>query len=138
MQLLSPCKRLPTLLVALASIALRGFADNTNVDLLKQYPTTLTTGDTQNTRAWQFTASDIFRISQFNLEVGKGLRIAVGMADLGIGHSADGAVWAIVIPRAGGKLTSSATDEPENISHIWLRFHPGEIDRLFQIGRAHV
>jgi len=115
----------------LASIALRGFADNTNVDLLKQYPTTLTTGDTQNTRAWQFTASDIFRISQFNLEVGKGLRIAVGMADLGIGHSADGAVWAIVIPRAGGKLTSSATDEPENISHIWLRFHPGEIDRLF-------
>ncbi|HWI59973.1 MAG TPA: S41 family peptidase, partial [Bacillota bacterium] len=34
-------------------------------------------------------------------------------------------------PRTGGKLTSSASGQPESIAHIWLRLHPREIGRLF-------
>jgi hypothetical protein len=112
---------------SVAEPAVRG-----NVDLLQRYPTKLTAGDTRpnQARSWEFTEDDIFRITQFRLEVGKELRADVGPADLGIGHCADGAVWAVLIPRADGTLTSRGTNQ-EVISHVWLRFHPKEIARLF-------
>jgi Tricorn protease C1 domain len=102
------------------------------VDLLVRYPTTLTAGDTMPDRArpWQFTGADLFRVSRFHLEVGQQLRIDMGPADLGIGHCADGAVWAVLIPRSEGILVGQGTNQ-EAIAHVWLRFHPKEIDRLF-------
>src|SRR5512140_2693763 len=71
------------------------------VDLLGRYPTRLTTGDAtpERARRWEFKDEDIFRVSRFNLEVGKGLRVEVGAADIGVGHCEDGAVWAVVLPR---------------------------------------
>jgi hypothetical protein len=57
--------------------------------------------------------------------------VEAGAADLGIGHCADGATWAVLIPRAGGTMTSSAAKRDEAVAHVWLRFHPGEISRLF-------
>ena len=102
------------------------------VDLLQRYPTTLTKGDVapDRARAWEFTTADLFRLSRFKLEVAD-LKVETGLADLGIGHCQDGAVWAVVLPREGGKLTSSAASDPETIGHVWLRFHPKEINRLF-------
>jgi hypothetical protein len=109
-----------------------GAAVRGEVDLLQRYPTKLTAGDTvpERARPWEFTSADVFRVSQFHLEVGKGFRVEVGPADLGIGHCADGAVWAVVIPRTSGTLTRQETNQ-EAISHVWLRFHPKEITRLF-------
>lgn len=103
------------------------------MDLLKQYPTTLTAGDTDPARArsWQFDSTDIFKLSQFNFEVGDDLRVKIGPADVGIGHCTDGAVFAVVIPRDKGELTSKAGGGAETISHVWLRFHPKEISHLF-------
>ena len=82
---------------SVAEPAVRG-----NVDLLQRYPTKLTAGDTrpEHARPWEFTDGDIFRVARFRLEVGKELRVEIGPADLGIGHCADGAVWAVLIPRA--------------------------------------
>src|ERR1043166_1957593 len=102
-----------------------------NIDLLKRYPTTLTNGATDQPRKWEFTQNDIFRVSRFNFQVGANLHIEISDADIGIGHCSDGAVWAVVIPRDSGKLTSSANATPETISHVWLRFHPGQLDQLF-------
>ncbi len=103
------------------------------VDLLQRYPTTLTTGalEPDQARPWQFTASDIFRVSRFHLEVGDQLKIESGPADLGIGHCADGAVCAILIPTGAAKLTRPGVGSAEEIAHLWLRFHPGQINRLF-------
>jgi hypothetical protein len=100
---------------------------------LELYPTTLTQEDANpnDARPWQFTQSDIFRLSAFSLQVGNVLGVEIGPADLGIGHCADGAVWAIVIPRAGGTLTSQATNQPEAIATLWLRFHPSVLTNLF-------
>jgi len=104
-----------------------------NVDLLERYPTALTEGDTkpERARSWEFTEGDIFRVTQFHLEVGNKLRVEVGPADVGIGHCADGAVWAVLIPRANGTLTSPVAAKPEAIANVWLRFHPAEIDHVF-------
>jgi C-terminal processing protease CtpA/Prc len=105
-----------------------------SVDLLKRYPTELTVGDTvpERARPWEFTSADVFRVSQFHLEVGKEFRVDVETGDLGIGHCADGAVWAVLIPRASGTLTRQVTNQ-EAIAHVWLRFHPKEIARLFPL-----
>jgi hypothetical protein len=102
------------------------------VDLLQRYPTKLTAGDAgpDQARVWDFTKNDIFRVTQFRLEVGKDLRVDTGPADLGVGHCSDGAVWAVLIPEANGTLTTRGTNQ-ELISHLWLRFHPKEITRLF-------
>jgi hypothetical protein len=107
-----------------------------SIDLPKRYPTTLTEGDDTPDRArpWEFTDADIFRVSRFGLEVGNKLRIDVGEADLGIGHCADGAVWAVIVPRREGKLESDVTTNQESIAHIWLRFHPAELAHLFPAG----
>ncbi len=102
-----------------------------SIDLLKRYPTQLTQGDDvpEHARSWDFTTADIFRVSRFGLNVGNDLRVELGPADLGIGHCGDGAVWALFIPRDGGTVGSRINNQ-EAIASIWLRFHPGEIDRL--------
>jgi hypothetical protein len=47
------------------------------VDLLRRYPTGLTSGDPaeSNARSWQFSEADIFRLSRFSLQVGNALRV---------------------------------------------------------------
>jgi hypothetical protein len=102
------------------------------LDLFERYPTKLTAGDAvpENARAWEFDSADVFRLSRFNLAVGKDLKIEIGAADVGIAHCTDGAVWAVIIPSDGGKLISPVAKE-ETIAHVWLRFHPKEIGRVF-------
>ena len=108
-------------------------ADNQYVDLLQRYPTTLSAGCTEpgKARQWEFTEDDIFFLSEFSFKVSNDLEIRIGSADLGMGHSIDGAVFAIVIPKNHSSLKSSSLNGAENIDHVWLRFHPAEINRLF-------
>jgi len=122
-----------TLAATLLELAAAPAAQARAVDLLQRYPTSLTAGllEPGQARPWQFTPADIFRVSRFSLQVGQQLKVQTGPADLGIGHCADGAVWAVLIPREGGKLTRQGTGEAEDIAHVWLRFHPEAINRLF-------
>jgi len=102
-----------------------------DINLLQRYPTTLKVRDTDHARPWAFAQDDIFQVSQFKLEVGNALKVEMGTADLGIGHCVDGAVWAVLIPRCEGRLTSLVVSNQEEIANLWLRFHPAEISRLF-------
>jgi len=102
------------------------------VDLLERYPTRLSTGDSapENARSWEFTAKDVFRVSKFNFAVSNELKLEIGAAELGIGHGADGAVWAVVLPKENGTLSRGVGDQTP-VAHVWLRFHPGQVNRLF-------
>ncbi len=121
-------KRLGVLVLILAPWPVLG-----DVNLLQHYPTSLTTGDTEaeRARAWDFSGDDVFRVNQFHFKVEKNLSIDTGEASLGIGHSVDGAVWAVLIPQAKATLASSADKQPEAVASVWLRFHPAEIAHLF-------
>jgi hypothetical protein len=103
------------------------------VDLLARYPTQLTAGDAEpgHARSWDFSQDDVFHVSQFQLKIDDKLKVETGAADLGVGHCSDGAVWAVLIPREDGTLTSPAADRGETITHIWFRFHPAQINQLF-------
>jgi hypothetical protein len=124
-------KVIPIITLGAALVELAPSANG--VDLLQRYPTTLTGGllDPNQARQWQITAQDVFKVSRFRFEVGEQLKVDTGPADLGIGHCSDGAVCAVLIPTEGGKLTRLGGGAPEEIAHIWLRFHPGELNRLF-------
>lgn len=102
------------------------------IDLSERYPTTLTAGDASPDRArpWEFAEKDIFHLSGFHLQLAN-LELKVGPADLGVGHSVDGAVWAVVLPRDGGKLNGPSGNPDEPIAHVWLRFHPKQMSWLF-------
>jgi len=102
------------------------------IDLLEQYPTTLTGANTnpQDAREWQFTPQDIYSISRFSFDVNNALQVKIDSADIGIGHCKDGSVWAVVIPREHGTIKSLTFGE-ELIDHLWLRFHPREVLSLF-------
>lgn len=101
------------------------------VNLLERYPTQLTAGDAEpaHARAWEFTAADVFRVSRFSFSISNELQLQTGEADLGIGHCNDGAVWAVVLPRAAGTLSRGVGDQSP-VANVWLRFHPGQINKL--------
>ena len=103
------------------------------IDLLERYPTQLTAGDAEpeHARQWEFTAGDIFHVSKFEFVVGDKLKVVLGSSDLGIGHSADGAVWAVLLPREPAVLSSPVSKKEEAVVNVWLRFHPAQIARLF-------
>jgi RNA polymerase sigma-70 factor (ECF subfamily) len=103
------------------------------VDLLERYPTQLTAGDAEpdHARPWKFTPDDLYRVSHFVVKVGDTLKVETGAADLGVGHCDNGAVWAVLIPHESGTLTSPVAKQDEAVAHVWLRFHPGQVDRLF-------
>jgi hypothetical protein len=103
------------------------------VDLLQRYPTKLNAGllQPEQARPCQFSQSDVYRLSHFQFDVGNQLKVETGPADLGIGHCIDGAVWAVVIPTGSGTLARGGSSSGEPLAHIWLRFHPAQINQLF-------
>ncbi len=109
------------------------FINSKQVDLLQRYPTTLAerSADPKKAREWEFSKKDIYRLSEFSLEIGDVLEVKIGAADVGVGNCVDGAVWAVVIPREQGSIKSTVISEIEIIDHLWLRFHPAEIVKFF-------
>ena len=102
------------------------------VNLGERYPTDLVRGDTKNPRPWTFRETDIFRLAEFDFTAGSKLTAKSGVADLGIGHCDNGAVCAVVIPRAAGTLLSGdGKKNREEFTHLWLRFHPAKLNRIF-------
>lgn len=100
--------------------------------LLKEYPATLSGGieKPENALEWNFSEDDVYRVSKFEFNIAD-LKIEMGAADVGIGHATGGALWAVVMPREEGKLSSSRAKEEETVDHIWLRFHPAKLNQLF-------
>lgn len=105
-------------------------ASSEGTNLLERYPTSLTAG-LMKPQPWNFNQSDIYRLTRFEFQVGDQLKMQTGPADLGIGHCDKGAVWAVVLPRQAGTAGHGQAEKQESITHVWLRFHPGELNRLF-------
>lgn len=66
----------------------------------------------------------------FSVAVGD-FRIQSGIANIGLGKSQDGVVFAIVIPDEPAAVTSDSPTKSERAAHIWLRFHPREVEKVF-------
>lgn len=126
-------------------------------DLLQQYSTVSATGASSNretlpdgqtihqyltgssagaasphiTGHWELMLNDLFLVSHFQFGVGRDLQLELGESHLGIGHDANGALFAVIVPRENGKLIRRATNEVHPVAHVFLRFHPQTIRNLF-------
>src|SRR5690606_33174166 len=98
--------------------------------LSARYPPAVESGVTApaDACAWSFGREDVYEIDAFAYDGPDGLRVRSGPADLGIGHCAAGAAWALVLPRGEAELHSEAAREPEPLAHVWIRLHPSELD----------
>lgn len=101
------------------------------IDLVARYPTALTGRDSSAPVEWKFGADDIFTLSSFNFVVADQIRLDLDACDVGIGHSDNGAVWAVIMPRTRSGLTTPLTNIVEPVAHVWLRFHPRQLQQLF-------
>jgi C-terminal processing protease CtpA/Prc len=122
-----------TRLLTLAAILTTAQPVLAEVSLLERYPTQLTTSDysPSSARSWEFAETDVYGLAKFKIEAGDNFKLELKECDLGVGHCADGAVWAVIIPRTQGNLSSSVSAKVECVAHVWLRFHPGQITNLF-------
>src|SRR5581483_9961856 len=102
-------------------------------DLLQQYPAGLAAGAAlpRTTGHWELTQEDLFLISRFRFGVGRDLQLDLGESHLGIGHDANGALFAVLVPRENGRLINPATHQVESVAHVFLRFHAKTIRNLF-------
>lgn len=115
------------LALSLNVFLLNGYAD---VDLQRRYPASETIHPTSKV-SWTFGQEDIFRLESFRLTTADGLQIVIDDAELCIGHSEVGAVWAAIVLQATGSLVSEATSVVEEVASVWLRFHPSQLNAIF-------
>jgi hypothetical protein len=131
-------RTLPGIVRFVQAIALTGviYAPAAALDLAEKYPCSAPSkeGTQADAKPAAFTEVDIYEITKFALDEYEPMTVRVGRSDLAIGHNADGAVWAVVMPREAGWLTSPRNLQPEVIDHIWLRFHPSILGNLFPPG----
>jgi hypothetical protein len=101
-------------------------------DLLQQYSTGSAAGaaSTRPTSHWELKPNDLFLLSRFQFEVGRDLQLELGESHLGVGHDANGALFAVIVPLEGGRLIREATNV-EPVAHVFLRFHPQSVRDLF-------
>lgn len=102
-----------------------------SINLQKIYPpVSAETRSPGTAYAWEFGKNDVYRLARFSLSIPGRLDVSTESAFVGIGHCEMGAVWAVIIPDSPGTISGQAIDQPMNVANIWLRFNPGEINRL--------
>ena len=90
-------------------------------------------------QSWTAHLDDVWELSGFEYRMKGELEIELGPSTVVIGKNESGklgksAVWAAVIPHdpeAGKPIISSSAGHRNTVSSMFLRFHPGEISKLF-------
>jgi len=120
------------LLSAWAIIFMIGSPVSAAVNLSSVYtPASFCTEPPREAFSWTFETTDIYRLSGFTFDPDDQLDVKAGASTVGIGHCDAGAVWAVVIPDSPGTVTGSELTGDIAAEHIWLRFNPLDVSRLF-------
>lgn len=99
-------------------------------DLAKHYPGALTHVD--QGLATTCSASDVWQLKSFEIELGKDFSIAGGKAQLALGVYDENAVWAVVFPEQPVKIAAKGlAGDGELTRAISLRFSPRELGQRF-------
>ena len=101
-------------------------------DLAKRYPAT---------KAWSeqglgtvSDAGDVWRVTSFELGLGKDLTIAGKGAEVVLGRSETNVLWAVVFPDKPAEIESRLGGDGERTEAIFVRFSPYDVGRVFGPG----
>jgi len=98
-------------------------------DLAKVYPATR--DHVQSGLGWVTTPEDVWRLSSFELGLGKGLSIEGKKATVVFGRDGTDVLWAVLFPDKPVAIESEHAGNGERTEAILLRFNPYDIGRVF-------
>ena len=101
------------------------------IDLHERYPGRLDFDPAMRAYDWAAEAADVYALDSFRFERGEDLLVDTGPAALVVGHCEKNALWAVVLPEQSGRLRSPLAGKSDDVVHIWLRFCPQQIAKLF-------
>ncbi|NUP96070.1 MAG: hypothetical protein HUU28_07890 [Planctomycetaceae bacterium] len=114
-------------LLALVSLGARAFAG----DLTKVYPATLDFADGQAPREWTCGPDDVWELKSFHFDHLGQLDLTLGKTTVVFGVAEKNVVWAALFPEKPAKLRSQVGGDGEQVTSVWMRFHPAHLGELF-------
>lgn len=109
----------------------RGFACGKGVELGDTYTATLDYSAEGIGREWTSGKQDVWSLGSFGYSVADKLEIQLGPSSVVFGRHGSNVVWAAVIPEKPGKLVKAPAGSGENVTSIFLRFHPKLVQTIF-------
>ncbi len=101
------------------------------VDLAAKYPAQLDHTPVQIGYVWNCAPRDVWRLASFSYELEGQVSLQLGPSEVVFGKHGTTVLWAVILPDRAGKLDAPASGGSDTITHVWLRFHPGQLGRLF-------
>lgn len=101
------------------------------VDLGRIYKATLTPEKRPQGKDWKAEEADVWKLARHVFSSRDALRVELGPSNVVFGRHGTNVLWAVVIPEAPGKLVAAPAGKGEEVTSVFLRFHPGLVSQLF-------
>lgn len=102
-----------------------------DTDLAAKYKPALDHVDGAGGQSWMTTPDDVWALSSFRYACGDDLLIDLGPSQLVLGRQGTSVVWGALLPAQPGKLVRAPQGAGEQITSVFLRFHPSLVGKLF-------
>ena len=73
---------------------------------------------------------DVWDLTSFEFKVPRRLEVELGPSTVVFGHHDTNVLWAVIVPKEPGKLTSKEGGD-EKVTNVWFRFNPALVGDLF-------
>ena len=125
------CVSFGTLLLAL--LMTTGARPAVAEDFSKKYPASL--DYSKQPRSYNTTTgkADVWRLSSFDFKLADQFEIKLGSAQVVFGHHGKNVLWAAVFPDQPGEIVTASAGKGEQVTSVWLRFHPSRVGELFPV-----
>jgi hypothetical protein len=86
--------------------------------------------------AWNTSPADVWKLTSFRYAMEDELVLELGTSDVVFGvHTGEttgkSVLWAALFPAEPGKILKAPTGQGEEVTAVWLRFHPSRVGELF-------
>lgn len=132
-QLFPPAGIMQSIWLWLFAVSLGGVvACAEGIDLSEKYPATLDWTEESQALEWTCEENDVWSLASFSYAVGDKFRVDLGFSQVVFGKDGTNVVWAAIFPEEAGKILRGEAGEGEQVTSIWMRFHPALVSTLFQ------
>ena len=103
------------------------------IDLAAKYPARLEYRPVQLGYVWNCGPQDVWRLDSFSYELADQLSVKLGPSVVVFGRHDSTVLWAVILPDQPGQLDAKLSGGSDTVAHIWLRFHPSQLGRIFPV-----
>ncbi|QDT42367.1 Carboxy-terminal processing protease CtpA precursor [Gimesia alba] len=123
------CVSLGALLLAL--LLTTGVKPAVAEDLSKKYPASLDFSKQPRSYNTATEKEDVWSLSSFDFKLADRFEVKLGAAQVALGRHDKNVLWAAVFPDKPGEIVTASAGKGEQVTSVWLRFHPARLGELF-------